>query len=281
VGDPLPNTDTAPEGEQGWDRLADALAATRFTDIRHTKETASTNADAMALAREHVPEGLVVLADHQTAGRGRLGRSWEAPPGSSLLVSILVRPSLAPADGHLVSTALGVAAAEACASQGVPARLKWPNDLVVTRSGSALKLCGMLAESLVEHGRVTALVLGIGINVNWPAELPAELAGIATAMNHVTGCDVSRPEVLVDLLSNFDRWYDELGEADGRGRLIGRYRELSSTIGTRVAVDLGAEVVVGDAVDIDIDGHLLVLEECPDRLREIVAGDVVHLRSAG
>ena len=111
-----------------------ALAGTRFADVRWVGETGSTNTDALALARDGAPEGVVLVADHQTAGRGRLGRTWEAPPGASLLVSVLLRPPAAVADA--VTMAAGVAMAEAVAEvAGVDARLKWPNDLVVAVDG--------------------------------------------------------------------------------------------------------------------------------------------------
>ena len=269
----------APSGaDEDWDGLAVALDGTRFADVRRVAETGSTNADVMAMARDGVPEGVVLIADHQTAGRGRLGRSWQAPPGSSLLMSILVRPAIDPDASHLVTTALGVAAAEACSQLGVAARLKWPNDLVIDHDGSTRKLSGMLAESLVDGDRMSAIVLGIGINVNWPADLPDELRDIAVAMNHVLGHEVSRPDVLARLLRAFDEWYPRVTTAEGRGLLIGRSRELSATIGSRVRIDLGVETVIGDAIDINTDGHLLVVDDCPDRPREIVAGDVVHLR---
>lgn len=268
----------AAANDDGWDRLAADLASSSFHDVRRVAETGSTNADVLALAKDGSPEGVVLVADHQTAGRGRLGRAWQAPPGSSLLVSILVRPEITPSSGHLVTTALGIAAAEACRDHDVPARLKWPNDLVVEHHGGTRKLSGMLSEALLDGEALAAVVLGIGINVNWPDDLPAELEDIAVAMNHVVGHDVSRPDVLSHLLRRFDHWYGEITTADGRGRMIGRYRELSATIGSRVQIDLGGESVVGDAIDINADGHLLVVDDCPDRPLEIVAGDVVHLR---
>src|ERR1700731_1016213 len=113
-------------------------------DVHWRSWVASTNAVAMEMARAGAPEGLVVVADHQTAGRGRLGRSWESPPGASLLASILLRPVLPPARLALCAGAVALAAADACAAlTGVEPRLKWPNDLVV----GGRKLAGILAES--------------------------------------------------------------------------------------------------------------------------------------
>src|SRR3954470_17439387 len=150
-----------PDRPSGWDAVGANLRGTRFADLRVLDETGSTNADVLELARAGAPEGVVVLAHHQTAGRGRLDRRWEAPPGASLLLSILTRPAehgLADDRLHLVTTAVGVAAAEACREvTGAYVRLKWPNDLVVAVDDQTgpRKLSGLLAETVVEHGRVS------------------------------------------------------------------------------------------------------------------------------
>ena len=255
-------------------------------DVRRTSETTSTNADLLALARSGEPEGVVLVADHQTAGRGRLDRTWEAPPGASLLTSILLRPSDAPPSLaldqlHLVADAVGIAAAVAARRvSGVEVELKWPNDLVIATVDGVRKVSGILAESILSDGRVDALVVGIGINVNWPADLPPELAGIAIALNHAAGREVDRLELLGALLTELGRCYASLATVDGRASLVGEYRSLSATIGSRVRVELPGETFEGDAIDITAEGHLLVVDECPDRPREVVAGDVVHVRPA-
>jgi len=261
-----------------------ALDGSLFGDVRVVGSTGSTNADVLALARHGEPEGVVLVADHQTAGRGRLGRSWEAPAGASLLMSILCRPAggvvtLANDEVHLVTMAVGVAAAEAVrGATGADVRLKWPNDLVVETPAGTRKLSGILSESIVEAGAISALVVGIGINVNWPIDVPEELADIAIAANHLAGHDVARRDVLVALLRTFSSSYVALATADGKAALLARYRELSATLGRRVRVELAGETIIGDAVDLTGEGHLQVLDECPDRLREITAGDVIHLR---
>jgi BirA family biotin operon repressor/biotin-[acetyl-CoA-carboxylase] ligase len=256
-----------------------SVPGTRFADVRHVAETGSTNEDLVGEARRGAPEGVVLVADHQTAGRGRLGRTWQAPPGSSLLLSILLRPALALDEVHLVATALGVAAASAVGELGVDARIKWPNDLVVDAGGGELrKLSGMLAESVLDGDRLGALVIGIGINLNWPADLPDDLAGIAVAVNHLTGREVDRVAVLTDLLTRFEARYDDLGSAGGRRRLLADYRTSSATLGRRVEVDLGHERFGGDALDVTAEGHLLVIDDRPDRPRTVVAGDVVHVK---
>jgi BirA family biotin operon repressor/biotin-[acetyl-CoA-carboxylase] ligase len=266
-------------GMQG-SRARSALEGSRFADVRWVSETESTNDDLLELARRGSSDGVVLVADHQRAGRGRLDRSWQAPPGSSLLVSILMRPELAPTDAHLVSTAVACAAVEGCADvAGVDVRLKWPNDLVVLDHEGEVraKLGGVLAESLVEEDQLRAVVVGIGINVNWPADLPPELADIAIALNHLVGRDIDREDVLVAFLRRLEVWRSELDHREGRGRLVDRYRELCVTLGATVRVDLFDASYTGRAVDVTAEGHLVVDHD--GERREVVAGDVVHVRT--
>lgn len=262
-------------------RARSALAGTRFADVRWIGETDSTNDDLLRLARQGAPEGIVVVADHQRAGRGRLDRSWQAPAGSSLLVSVLLRPDLAPGQGHLVSTAMACAAVQACTElTGAAPRLKWPNDLVAVGDDGSIdgKLGGILAESVVVDGSLAGVVVGLGLNVNWPTDLPDDLEGVAVALNHLVGEDVDREGLLIGLVRHLDAWRGALDDADGRARLVRRYRELCATIGAPVRVELIDETFTGRAVEVTADGHLVVDDH--GRHREVVAGDVVHVRPA-
>ena len=209
----------------------------------------------------------MVVADHQAAGRGRLGRTWEAPPGSSLLLTVLLRPALDATRLHLVTMAVALAAADACRdAAGFSPQLKWPNDLVVEDR----KLAGILAEASFEGSVVRWVVVGVGVNVNWPADLPAELADIAVAANHVAGRSVDRELLLVELLKRLDVRYAALGS------VVTDYRAQCATIGRDVRVELPGEVVMGHAVDVDDDGHLLV--DTGRTVRTVAAGDVIHVR---
>jgi BirA family transcriptional regulator, biotin operon repressor / biotin---[acetyl-CoA-carboxylase] ligase len=250
------------------------LAGTRFGDVRWFDELDSTNREAVDLARAGAPQGVVVVAGHQTAGRGRLGRIWEAPPGSSLLLSVLLRPPLPPEDVHQATMVVGIAASDACEEvAGLRPLLKWPNDVVVDDA----KLGGILAETLVAGEGVAAVVVGLGLNVNWPRPLPPELEGTAVALNHVTGHDVDPAELLVRLLQRLDEHYGALIEHGGwRGTLL-NYRRLCSTLGREVQVELPHEAFTGRAVDVSGEGHLLV-EVAGRGIQRVVAGDVVHLR---
>ncbi|MGY6500941.1 MAG: biotin--[acetyl-CoA-carboxylase] ligase [Acidimicrobiales bacterium] len=262
------------------DDAREALAKSRFADVRWVDQTGSTNADLLALAAEGAPDGVVLVADHQTAGRGRLGRTWEAPPGASLLFSVLLRPDLPVDRLHLVSLAMAVAASDACdAVAGIRPQLKWPNDLlIVAPDDTARKVAGILAESSVRQGTVAALVVGTGLNVNWPTELPDDLADIATSLNHHAGHDVDREQLLAAVLLGLDAVLGELAAPGGVDALLLRYRHLCSTLGRRVRVEMGSGSLVGDAVDLTPDGHLLV--ELAGEMVPVSAGDVVHLRPA-
>ena len=258
-----------------------AVAGTRFTDVRWVDETGSTNKDLLVEASSGAPEGVVLVADHQTAGRGRLDRTWSAPPGASLLVSVLLRPRVDPEHAFLVTAAGAVAACEACNEvAAVFPGIKWPNDLVIVAGDrfAGRKLAGILAESVVADGRITAVVLGMGLNVNWPEVLPAELADTAVALGHVVGHPVDRERLLVAWLGHLDTWLDRLSTEAGRALLLERVRELSATLGRPVRVELAGGPVEGTAVDMTSAGHLLVAPDTGDEPLEVTVGDVVHLR---
>lgn len=268
----MPGGDARPVLSEGQRQ---ALAGTRF-GVREVRSTGSTNDDLRAAAADGAPDGVVLVSDHQTSGHGRVGRTWEAPPGSSLLVSILLRPDLAPDRLHLLTTALGVAAAEAVDEEvAVRVGLKWPNDLVVSTPAGERKLGGILAEASWAGDRLDAVVLGLGLNVTWPDELPAELVDLAVALNHLTDEPLDRGDLLVAVLLRLEAI---LADPEGAA-LRERWRYLATTLGQRVRVELATgEVVVGTAVDLTEEGRLVV-EDHAGR-HEITAGDVHHLRPA-
>lgn len=260
--------------------LVQLAEGTRFGDIRWFDTIDSTNRYLLDEARGGAQEGTVAVADHQTAGRGRLGRTWVAPPGASLLLSVLFRPpDTVPLDSlHLLTASVALAAADACLdAAGVEPDLKWPNDLMVV----GRKLAGVLAEADVNgaSGQVRAVVVGIGLNVNWPAELPDELASVAVALNHLSGRPVDRISLLGRLLQGLERRYEAVvSSGDGRRRVGSEYRRRCRTVGLPVRIELPDETFTGTASDISDEGHLLVdVGMC---LRTVPAGDVIHLREA-
>jgi BirA family biotin operon repressor/biotin-[acetyl-CoA-carboxylase] ligase len=264
------------------DQARARLAGTRFADVRWVAETGSTNADVMALARQGEPEGIVVVADHQSAGRGRRGRTWEAPPGASLMGTVLLRPTADRAG--LTTMAVALAAADAViATTGVVSRLKWPNDLVWPGDGSGpdRKLAGILAEvDWPANDHRLAVAVGIGINVAWGG-LPDELAEVAVSLDDLLAPEPppDRVGLLVAFLERLDQLYGTLvDEAGGIEATRAAWADRSATLGRRVRVDLGADDLVGTAVGITDEGHLVV-ETLEGARRTVAVGDVVHLRA--
>lgn len=250
--------------------MVSAMSAWEW-QVHWLEEIDSTNTYLQERAREGAPEGLVVVADHQTAGRGRLQRRWESPPGANLLASVLLRPDCAPDDLHLCTTAVALAAADACREvAGVDATFKWPNDLLVDES----KLAGILAEVEFGGGTPPAVVVGIGINVAWPG--PPDAGG--TCLEDVGGRaqPVDRKALLDHLLYDLAPRREMLDDAHGRRVLADEVRRRCSTLGQRVRVSLAGEELTGFAHGIDHSGRLVV--ETDTGLRTVTAGDVVHLR---
>lgn len=238
-------------------------------DVRWFEEIDSTNAYLRSEARRGAPEGTVAVADHQRAGRGRLDRRWEAPPGASLLASVLFRPEFDPAELHLCTAAMALAAAEACRQvAGVGPVLKWPNDLLV---GEA-KLAGVLAEAEFEGSATCSVVVGIGLNVDWPG--PDGVGG--TCLHDLSASPVDRWLLLNSLLDALSPRRALLDSAPGRREVAAELRDRCATLGQRVRVELAAEAVVGVATGIDDAGHLVV--RTAEGPRTVAAGDVVHLR---
>jgi BirA family biotin operon repressor/biotin-[acetyl-CoA-carboxylase] ligase len=238
--------------------------------VRWFEEIDSTNTYLRTRAREGIPEGLVAVADHQTAGRGRLQRRWESPPGANLLTSVLLRPACDVDDLHLCSTAVALAAADACHEVArVEAAFKWPNDLLVGES----KLAGVLAEVEFAGGPPPAVVVGVGINVSWPG--PPQAGG--TCLDDVTGHEVDRRVLLDHLLDALAPRRELLDDRAGRRVLADEVGRRCTTLGQRVRVSLPTEELIGLASRVDHVGRLVI--ETETGLRTVTAGDVVHLRS--
>jgi BirA family transcriptional regulator, biotin operon repressor / biotin---[acetyl-CoA-carboxylase] ligase len=241
-------------------------------DVRRFATLPSTNDWLLLQARHGAPAGTVAVADHQREGRGRMGRRWDAPAGTSLLVSVLLRP-LAPAgELYAATAAVALSAADACvAVAGVTPGLKWPNDLVVGDQ----KLAGVLAESDpgAPGGRAgsAAVVVGVGCNVNWDGPEGA------TSLSALAGRPVDREALLQGLLEALEPRADALDRPDGRRSVVGELRRRCVTLGRTVRVEpAGGPPVTGLAAALDDSGHLVV--ETGSGEVVVSAGDVVHLR---
>jgi len=214
------------------------------------EETGSTNADLLSAAADGAPDRSVLVARHQTAGRGRLDRRWEAQPGANLLVSLLFRQI--PEAPQVLTQRVGLAAIVACQQVGgVKPSLKWPNDLLL----DGAKLAGILAQAKL--GEQPAVVVGIGLNVGWAPEGSASL-----------GDDVDPLGVLAAMLQAYDDLPVDVSQL---------YRDNLGTLGRSVRVELSDGVVEGRALDVEPDGRLVVIDDCGITHRFSV-GDIVHLR---
>jgi BirA family transcriptional regulator, biotin operon repressor / biotin---[acetyl-CoA-carboxylase] ligase len=251
-----------------------------FRPLEVLERVPTTMARAAELGDAGAPEGATVVAEEQTAGRGRLGRPWVAPPGTALLVSVLLRPALAPSDLWLVASLAGVSLVDAVGelAAGAPRRpraaLKWPNDLLL----DGRKAAGLLAEAGVHGDRLGWVALGMGANVNQsPADFPPEVVGTATSLALATGAPVDRAALLGAWARRFGAGYRRLAEGE-TGPLLAAYRDRLETLGLEVRADrLAGGPVVGTAVDLAPSGNLVVLTGSGARV-EVATADVRHLR---
>lgn len=269
--------------------LAEAFATDPDLRVELLDVTPSTNAVAAQRAREGAPDGLLVVGDHQAAGRGRLGRTWETPPGVAVTFSLVLRPTVPASSWPWLPLLVGHNVAKALAALGYDAWVKWPNDVLLRAADDTgpagapdRKVAGILVER-VETPDGPAAVVGVGINVATEAdELPV---ATATSLALATPPDRTVPDrttvlarVVVALREGFDVW--QAGGAEATDRLRASYRDHCATLDAEVRVELpGGGSLEGRAVDVDPDGRLVVRTASGDE--RVGAGDVVHVRPAG
>ena len=238
--------------------------------IVHYDEVSSTQDIAAELARGGAAEGTLVIAEMQTKGRGRKGRSWVSLPEGGIYLSLILRPNLMPSQIVQIPLIAGVALTKAI-KESVPLQpmIKWPNDIIIGKK----KVGGILTEMSCEIDGVNYVVLGIGLNVNIPASLLAEqTTGIATSLIDECGAYTSRAKLVQCFLSEFEIIYTKF-LASGFTSVRDEWKALNNTIGSWVKVSDGGEEIEGEALDIDNDGFLLVRKESGDVSR-IISGDV-------
>jgi BirA family biotin operon repressor/biotin-[acetyl-CoA-carboxylase] ligase len=240
-------------------------------DIRYFDETDSTNRQAYALGEAGAIEGLVVIADRQSAGKGRMGRTWASPPGVNLYLSVLLRPPLPPQAAPLLTFVSTLAVSRTIAAvSGLSPVHKWPNDVLI----GGCKVAGLLNELSAESDRIRFVVLGIGVNLNMTAEqFPADLRMPATSLLLAGGRPVSRAQFARSLLEQLDVLYAEF-LLHGPAPLLAAWEERCDLIGKAVEVDEGRSgTVCGTVAGIDRDGALL-LTLANGATARILAGDV-------
>jgi BirA family biotin operon repressor/biotin-[acetyl-CoA-carboxylase] ligase len=241
--------------------------------IVHYFRADSTNSVALHLAAKGAAHGTVVLAEEQTAGRGRLGRAWYSEKSSGIYVSVILRPPLAPSAASVLTLMAGVAAHQAISSvTGLPVDIRWPNDLLV----NGKKVCGILTEMNAELDRLHAVVLGFGINVNHAA-MPAELKSVATSLRIEAGKPCSRAQTLVALLRELERKYALLLD-EGGAAIVRRWSSASSFAeGKRVRVLTPTGEFQATTVGLEPSGALGVRRD-NGRVELLVAGEIVEVK---
>ncbi len=241
--------------------------------IYHFFKTDSTNRVALELGHAGEPEGAVVLAEEQTAGRGRAGRSWHSERAAGVYVTLLLRPRLAPVQAPLLTMMAGLSAHSAVQTvTGLEVDLKWPNDLLIRGK----KAGGILTEMHAEPGQVRFVIVGIGLNVN-QEKFPGELSGVATSLRIETGKPQSRMEVLVRLLREFESDYNRFLH-EGVTSVVARFEAVSSYAkGKRVRVTNTTESYTGTTAGLGPEG-LLQVERDDGQLVTVIVGDVAETR---
>ncbi|MEO6035279.1 MAG: biotin--[acetyl-CoA-carboxylase] ligase [Verrucomicrobiota bacterium] len=254
------------------DDLISRLAAVKVVgrDIRVFQETTSTNDVVEKLARDGVKEGVVVFAESQTKGRGRLGRKWISPANKGLWFSVLLRPDLRPQSATQLTVAAATALARAIRQQTqISPEIKWPNDILVR----GRKVSGILTELSAELDHVKYLILGIGVDVNLSAsEFPPDLRKIATSLKIESGRVINRAELATAILEELDADYSRICEGQFE-TLAAEWEELCTTIGRNVTIRIGDRAIHGRAESLDSDGALLLRTQ-HGRLERIIGGDV-------
>lgn len=235
------------------------------------KETASTNAYAKVLAADGTPEGVLIVAEAQSRGRGRRGREWFSPPGTGLYFTVILKPQIRPTEAPRLTLMMSVAVTEAIERlTALDCRIKWPNDILI----GGKKVVGILTEIHTEMDAVDFVIMGIGINVNMrQGSFPPDIADRATSLFIETGKPVSRVALLRACLERLEGHYELFKE--GRfDAIMTCWRERSDIIGREIEVDMIGRRHRGVAVDVDADG-VLILKDAEGRLQRIFSGDVV------
>jgi BirA family biotin operon repressor/biotin-[acetyl-CoA-carboxylase] ligase len=271
------------------DILAPQMLSNRLQDtpfarrIYHFFKIDSTNRVAMQLGEAGESHGTLVIAEEQTAGKGRAGRSWVSEKSAGLCCSILLRPPISPAQASLLNLVAGVAVRDAAAEElpTVP-DIRWPNDLLVTnaskdsgKAGRARKFCGILTEMHAEPDRIHCAVVGIGVNIN-QTKMPPALETIATSFRMETGKTHSRSDFLVRLLRHFDRYYNQF-LAEGPQPILRRFAEVSSYYqGKHVRITTATDTFTGLTAGLEPSGILRVRRDDGRGVESVISGDVVE-----
>ena len=236
--------------------------------VHFARETDSTNLWIKRLAKEGASEGTLALAEFQSAGRGRLGRSWEVPEGTSVMMSILLRPKFEPQYAPTLTLVMGMAVAKAVKNLGFDVSIKWPNDVVVSHK----KICGILTEMGVRDGKIDYAVIGVGINVNI-REFPEEMADKATSLYLESGREFDRSQIPGLVMEAFEKYYEKFAATCDLSGLKEEYESILANYNQPVRVLDPKEPFEGVALGITSTGELRVRKE-DGTIAEVHSGEV-------
>ncbi len=240
-------------------------------NIHYFKETESTNTLARDMAGS-VDEGTVVIAESQTGGRGRMGHKWISPEGG-IWLSVVLKPRMQPLHAPRITLLAGVAVAKTIRNFGLPAKIKWPNDVLI----NGKKVCGILTEIGAEMDSIQYVVVGVGIDANVDTEtFPEEFRDSSTSLKNELGYDINRVEFVQKLLIELEALYLKF-QKESFTSIMEEWRMMSATIGQWVKITTQSRIIYGEAVGVDSDGALII-ETGEGRLEKIVAGNCEHLR---
>lgn len=235
------------------------------------EETESTTLVIKALAKQGAVQGTLVTAEYQSAGRGRLGRKWETPKGSSIAASLLLRPDFLPEKAPMLTLLMGYSAAKALNRMGASCQIKWPNDLVI----GTRKICGILTEMGLNGNQVDYVTIGFGVNVS-QEEFPEEIALIADSLTHACKREFDRKQVLAEILKEFERNYERFTQSPSLEPFCDGYNNLLVNRNKTVKVLDPEEPYTGTAIGINAQGELIV--EMEDKSRRTVFSGEVSVR---
>ena len=236
--------------------------------VHFAKETDSTNEWCKRLSKEGAEHGMLAVAEFQSAGKGRLGRRWTAPEGSSIMMSILLRPDFEPQHASMLTLVMGLSVAQAVKELDIEVSIKWPNDVVVSRK----KICGILTEMGLENGKIREVVIGDGINVNLEG-FPDELKDKATSLYLETGKKYDRNCLIGLIMEKFERNYEKFTETCDLSPLIDDYNIMLANRNQPVRILDKINPYEGIAIGIDREGELLV-RVADGEIRKVCSGEV-------
>ncbi len=229
----------------------------------------STNKKAKEIAQDE-QEGTVIIAEEQTAGKGRMGRSWVSPKGKGIWMSLILKPTMEPMKVPKLTLIGAAAVHKALENMKIKAQIKWPNDVLI----DGKKICGILTEMSGELNMVNYVIMGIGINVNLDEkDIPDQLKDKATSLKISTGKEINRKELTANILNEFEKLYISFKEKDQMNEVLKICRENSILLGEEVKIIRGNDVRIGKAIDINENGELLIKFE-GDKVESIIAGEV-------